>query len=104
LLASQGFAAQLYNSIANICLLVAEENQKVGSRRPRTYMGDLRDEFNGYSRKMNRHLIPIDEESGMWDRSTTRGFRKFLEQRTALICDALEDEAGIRLFRREGKR
>lgn len=104
LLASQGFAAQLYNSIANICLLVAEENQKVGSRRPRTYMRELREEFNGYSRKMGRHLIPIDDESGMWDRSTTRGFRKFLEQRTALICVALEDEAGIRLFRREGKR
>jgi hypothetical protein len=30
--------------------------------------------------------------------------RRVLEQRTALICDALEDEAGIRLFRREGKR
>jgi hypothetical protein len=104
LLANQGFAAQSYNSIANICLLVAEENQKVGSRRPRIYMRSLKDDFNGYSPKMNRHLIPIEVESGVWDRSTARGFRKFLEQRTAMICDALEDEAGIQLFRREGKR
>ena len=91
----------LYNSIANICMLVAEENQKVGSQRPRNYVRDLRDTYSGFSRKMARHLIPFDEASGMWDRNTARGFRRFLEQRTALICNALEDEAGIRLFRRE---
>ena len=94
----------LYNSIANICLLVAEENQKVGSQRPRNYMRDLREEFNGFSRKMARHLLPFGEVSGVWDRNTARGFRRFLQQRTTLICDALEDEAGIPLFRKEASR
>ena len=100
LLANEEIPSALYNSIANICLLVAEENQKVGSKRPRIYMRDLREEFKGFSRKMGRHLIPFDDKSGVWDRSTARGFKRFLEQRTELICDTLEKEAGIRLFRR----
>jgi hypothetical protein len=99
LLANHGLPSQIYNSIANICLLVAEENQSVGSRQPRAYVQELRD-FRGFSRKMSRHLIPVDEDSGVWDRNTPRGARRFLEQRTALICEALEGEAGIRLFRR----
>ena len=99
LLANHGLPSQIYNSIANICLLVAEENQSVGSRQPRTYVQELRD-FRGFSRKMSRHLIPVDEDSGVWDRNTPRGARRFLEQRTVLICEALEGEAGIRLFRR----
>ncbi|MBX3380227.1 MAG: DUF262 domain-containing protein [Phycisphaeraceae bacterium] len=95
---------KLYNSIANICLLVAEENQQVGSQRPRNYLRDLEERYNGFSRKMRRHLIPVDDDSGVWIGNTGRGFRKFLEQRTLLLCDALEEEAGIRLFRREGSR
>lgn len=90
----------LYNSISNICLLVAEENQQVGSKSPRNYMRYLRDEYNGFARKMTRHLIPFEDKSGVWHLNTGRGFRRFLEQRTKLICDALEKEAGIRLFRR----
>lgn len=100
LLANHGLPAQIYNSISNICLLVAEENQSVGSQQPRRYVQALQRDYSGFSRKMGRHLIPIDSESGIWDRNTTRGIRRFLDQRTTLICDALESAAGIRLFRR----
>ena len=91
-----------YNSIANICLLVAEENQRVGSKRPRVYLSELDRPGNRFVRKMTRHLIPVDEASGVWDKNLRRGFRRLLSQRTQLLCGELEKAAGIRLFRREG--
>jgi hypothetical protein len=100
-LANAEIPAKLYNSIANACLLVAEENQKIGSKRPRTYLDKLNGAGSGFRPKINRHLIPVDDASGVWDRNLRRGFRRFLEQRTKLICSALENEAGIRLFRPE---
>ena len=93
--------AKLYNSISNVCLLVAEENQKIGFKRPRTYLDELNGPGSAFRRKINRHLIPVDDVGGVWDRNLKRGFRRFLGKRTMLICDALEDEAGIRLFRPE---
>jgi hypothetical protein len=98
-LANAGFPAKLYNSISNVCLLVAEENQSIGSRQPRAYLKELNQPGWGFKRKLNRHLIPGDDASGIWNRNLRRGFRRFLETRTELICDALEEEAGIRLFR-----
>ena len=90
-----------YNSIANICLLVAEENQQVGSQLPRKYLASLQSDFSGFYKKLNRHLIPFDGMNGLSDRKISSGFRRFLGERTKLICDALEKEAGISLFRRK---
>lgn len=91
-----------YNSIANVCLLVAQENQQIGSQRPSVYLDDLDRPGRRFRRKMKRHLIPVDDSSGIWDKSVRRGFRRFLGQRTRLLCAELEKEAGMRLFRREG--
>jgi hypothetical protein len=44
----------------------------------------------------------VDEASGVRDRNLRRGFKRFLDQRTQLLCGELEKAAGIRLFRREG--
>lgn len=96
-----GVPAKLYNSICNICLLTADENQMIGSTRPRKYLGKVRDTGTYFKRKMERHLLPIDDVSGVWDRNASQGFHRFLRKRTDIICRALEDEAGIRLFRRE---
>jgi hypothetical protein len=52
---------------------------------------------------MSRHLIPIVEGSGVWSRNLKKGFRQFLDDRTGLICDALEGEAHIKLFRQDRK-
>jgi len=93
--------ANQYNSIANSCLLVAQENQQIGSTRPSVYLDDLDRPGMRFGRKMTRYLIPVDELSGVWDKNIRRGFRRFLGQRTKLLCAGLEKEAGIRLFRRE---
>lgn len=90
-----------FNSIANICLLTAQENQQLGRRQPRSYLADVRTREGIFKKKMARHLIPVGPDSGVWKGDIVRGFRLFLRQRTELLCDAMEEEAGIRLFRRE---
>jgi len=100
-LANAEVPVKLYNSISNVCLLVAEENQKIGSKRPQRYFRELDRPGAAFKRKMSRHLIPVEDDSGLWDANMKRGFRRFLQARTDLICRGLEAEAGIRLFRTE---
>ncbi len=90
-----------YNSICNICLLTAEENQRIGPRRPRSYLGEARANAGYFKRKMARHLIPTGDDSGIWSTNLASGFRKMVRERTEMICEALEAEAGIRLFRKD---
>lgn len=90
-----------YNSICNICLLTAEENQKIGSRRPRSYLGEVRDNGSYFKKKMARHLIPVNEGSGVWSPNVRKGFNTFIKERRGMICRALEEKAGIKLFRRD---
>ena len=84
----------------NICFLVAEENQIFGSRSPRAYLADFKGK-RFFSRAMRSHLIPCDEKSGLWTRGVGSAFRQFRKRRLQIICKAFEEEAGIRLFRRE---
>jgi len=100
-LAGAGLPASLYNSICNICLLTAEENQRISARRPRSYL-DEADQGAGYfKRKMERHLIPAADDSGVWHTSVKTGFQRMLRERMERICRELEAAAGIRLFRKE---
>jgi hypothetical protein len=101
LLAQWEIPSSLYNSICNICLLTAEENQMIGSRRPRSYLGEARDKAGYFKRKMARHLIPVLEDSGVWHRNVATGFKRMLRERNEMICSELEHEAGIRLFRKD---
>lgn len=89
------------NSIGNICLLTAEENQTIGSKRPRSYLGDVRSNGKYFKRKMERHLIPVESDGGVWLSDIRRGFNRFIRERTNMICLALEEEAGTKLFRKD---
>jgi hypothetical protein len=91
----------LYNSICNICLLTAEENQRIGAHRPRSYLAEARANAGYFKRKMSRHLIPVGEESGVWLTNVKKGFLTTLRERNNLICRELEAEAGLRLFRKD---
>jgi hypothetical protein len=101
LLAQWEVSSNLYNSICNICLLTAEENQTIGVRRPRAYLSDSRNNAGYFKRKMARHLIPVDEGSGVWSTNVKSGFKRMVRERIELICDELEQEASLRLFRRD---
>ena len=100
LFAVNRFRHREYNSLCNICFVVAEENQSFGSKSPRVYLA----EFKGkkfFGRAMKSHIIPCDQDSGLWRRGVSSAFRQFRKRRLQMICKAFEDEAGIRLFRRE---
>lgn len=103
-LANLGIPAKQYNSISNICMLVAEENQIIGSKQPSKYLRKINLSGFAFRKKMARHLIPVDDASGIWISNLRTGFRRFQEARTKLICNALEEQAGIRLFRAEAQR
>ncbi len=99
-LAANGVPAARYNSICNICLLTAEENQRISSKRPRLYLKEARDETGYFARKMERHLIPAGPDSGVWHRNIVAGFAAVVKERQEWICRELEAQAGMRLFRR----
>jgi hypothetical protein len=101
LLAQWEIASPLYNSICNICLLTAEENQSISARRPRAYLGEARDSASYFARKMERHLVPVHETSGIWSTNVKTGFKTLIRERNERICGELETEAGIKLFRKD---
>jgi hypothetical protein len=70
-------------------------------RLPRQYLADFRDAGRQqFRRAMRSHLIPVGDDSGVWERGVVKAFKKFRPQRLKLICDQFEKAAGIKLFRR----
>jgi hypothetical protein len=95
------FSARIYNSLCNICYLVAWDNGEIGMRLPRTYLAEYR--ANGrrhFRRVMKSHLIPIRDDGGIWRPGVVGAFRQFRQERVKLICDEFEKEAKMKLFRR----
>jgi hypothetical protein len=96
----EGVGNRALNSILNLCLIPAEENGQFGARPPRKYLEPFVEQRH-FKRVMERHLIPCDEGSGIWNPESAKGYRIFLQQRTAMVCAAFERIAGARLFARE---
>ncbi len=81
------FSSRMYNSLCNICFLVSRDNEKIGKKLPRHYLEEYLNEGRGqFRRVMRSHLIPLREDSGVWDRGVVRAFKKFRTARLALIC------------------
>ena len=100
LLARQGVSGRDVNSICNICFIVAQHNQSIGSKRPSAYLEEFRRRKH-FARVMHGHLIPHRSDSPVWDDNIRRAFREFSKHRLKLICEAFETRAMMRLFRRE---
>jgi len=100
LLARNEFSAKEANSLCNICYIVAEEDQSIGSNKPIVYLSRFRNKKQFYS-VMRSHLIPHRGDSGLWIKNVKRSYKVFLNQRLPLIRRELEKEAGIRLFRKD---
>jgi hypothetical protein len=102
---SKGFAAGagfLRDPTASLifCFICGEENSQFGSKKPLKYLEEFQRK-RYFARVMRSHLIPIDQKSGLWDTSVTRGYRSFLKARTRLLCRTFERAAGMKLFRSE---
>jgi hypothetical protein len=95
------FPARVYNSLCNICFLVSHDNQEIGMRLPRSYLTDYwnagRQQFH---QVMKSHLIPVGDDSGVWERGVVKAFKQFRRQRLAVICSEFEKAAGMKLFRK----
>jgi hypothetical protein len=92
---------RIYNSLCNICFLVSHDNVKIGMKHPRRYLAEYRETSRRRFRQvMKSHLIPVGEESGVWDRGIVGAFKGFRQQRLELICKEFERQAGIKLFRK----
>jgi hypothetical protein len=95
------FPSRVYNSLCNICFLVASDNQKIGMRLPSSYLSAYREAGQKRFRPVMRsHLIPVGDDSGVWEKGIVSAFKQFRRQRLALICAEFEKAAGIKLFKR----
>ncbi len=97
-----GFSPSAYNSLCNLCFLVAEDNQSIGSRLPRNYLADFKSTARThFGPAMKRHLIPVSVGSGVWQTGVKSAYKQFLAERLKLICKEFESAAGIRIFQRD---
>lgn len=69
------------SSLANFCFIPAELNKEISNKKPNDYFKELRNENPKFEETMESHLIPIDEDSGIW----TDDYTKFLYQRAKSI-------------------
>lgn len=97
LLLRNGFSTRESNSLTNICYLVAEENQVIGSNKPFKYLAQYRRRRH-FATVMRSHLIPHHRNGALWSRSVRSAYRKFQRERLALICAAFDRVAGMKLF------
>jgi hypothetical protein len=101
LLARNGFSPQETNSLCNICYLVAEENQSIGSNKPCKYLAEYKSRRH-FASVMRSHLIPYHRDAALWATGVRKGYRKFQRERLGEICRQLERIAGFKMFQRNG--
>jgi len=99
LLTKAGVGPSSLNSILNLCFIPAEENSKFGARPPHRYLLDYC-EKRYFPDVMARHLIPHNDEAGIWKKKARAAYYQFLREREERVCEAFEKVAGCRLFRR----
>jgi hypothetical protein len=100
LLKRNGFIGKQYNSICNVCFVVARENQSISNKKPVVYLEDFRHK-KSFGKVMRSHLIPHIKGSGIWDKNVGRGFKQFHNDRCDVICSAFQRVAGMKLFRND---
>lgn len=99
LLANFGFTHRDYNSLCNICFIVARENQKFGMKRPDSYLAEYMRKKH-FARAMRSHLIPYDRNSGLLTTGVKKAYIQFRQRRLHELCRAFEKQARIKLFRK----
>lgn len=94
-----GIPSRRYNSLANICYLVAHDNRSFGGVAPRKYLDEYRRQRH-FARAMKSHFIPYESDSPLWEARVKRGFRDFSAARAKILRKAFESAAETRLFER----
>ena len=85
-LKEQGVATELINSLANICMLSASENKKIGARAPSQYVAELKAELGEeFDDVMQSNLIPPSAVKHMMREE----YAQFLEARSEHLADTV---------------
>lgn len=100
LLLRQGFTNREANSLTNICYIVAEENQSIGSKKPCVYLEDFRRRRH-FASVMKGHLIPHQRDQAIWSSSIRSAYRQFQRERLDMLCAEFNRVAGMKLFRKD---
>lgn len=103
ILQMQNLAQRQVHSIPNFCFMPPDFNQQISDRPPSEYFTTLR-ELHGdngdFEKIMNTHLIPTDENSGIW----IDDFRSFLNQRARLMVTEIRRLCGLTVRMSEEQR
>ena len=93
-LKQQGFDAKRVHTIANFCFISSSTNKWISDRAPSEYMREIRNMYSNedkFRSVMRTHLIPVEEDSGLW----TDDYERFLKQRTSLLMREIRIRCGI---------
>lgn len=83
-LKDRGVNNDLINALANICMLAASENKKIGSRLPSEYVSELKEEHGDeFDSVMASNLIPPDAVECM----LTNDYAGFLNARSTFLSE-----------------
>lgn len=82
------------HSIPNFCFIPAALNNDISDKAPSAYFAELQSihgDNGDFEKIMSTHLIPIDDESGIW----TDDFTLFLKQRAQLMMAEIRKLCGL---------
>jgi len=90
---SQGFDTKDIHPLPNFCFIPADLNKRISDTSPKEYFESLASKFDVYELEniMRSHLIPINDESGLW----INDYNLFLNQRSQLLLDEIQSLSGV---------
>jgi len=97
LLKRHGVNLKWINSIANICYLESNENQKISDSHPKKYLSEYK-KARHFGRVMKSHIIPFRFASPVWKSNVRLGFLEFLNLRGKKIIADIQKMAGAKIF------
>jgi hypothetical protein len=99
LMSINGFSAKEYNRVCNICFIVAKENPAIGKAKPKEYLKAL--DGRRCEAFLKSHILPLKSNSYLWTSNVKKDYKKFLKERTKIVCKEFENQAGRKLFTTE---
>jgi hypothetical protein len=93
------FPADVYDSLCNLCLIRQGENSDISDQLPSEYLFATC-EKKKLKKVLRSQLIPSENNSALGETSSSelkKSFPRFLKEREALIAEAFNREAGIKV-------
>jgi predicted transport protein len=79
------------NLLVNFCFIPSELNKEILNKKPSDYFKDYKQINENFDEVLNTHLIPYQDNSGIW----LDDYEKFISQRAELIESEIKKRVGI---------